>query len=311
LGDAGGNTWVIVLAAGEGRRLSALTRGPEGQSVPKQYCSFGQDRCMLQWALARALAVAPLENIVPIVAEEHRAFWERELEGTPGGNVVVQPRNRGTAAGILLPLVRILARDPDATVCVLPADHYVENEDTLKYALRAAVLSLESQPDRIVLLGITPEEVDTEYGWILPRAGGGGWTQSVERFVEKPDPTAAMELLLQGALWNSFVFAGRGRTLLRVIGERLPALHAAFLTQRALADDASLGGLYEEIPSKDFSRDVLEGSVDWLSLFAVPSCGWSDLGTPSRLGRFLEQRASAGGRPAAIPASRQYATSHG
>ena len=305
LGDKA-NSWVIVLAAGEGRRLSALTRGPQGTSIPKQYCSFGRDRCMLQWALDRALGVAPLERVVTIVAREHRPFWERELEALPRSNVVVQPRNRGTAAGILLPLIRILARDPDATVCVLPADHYVEDEDTLKGALRAAIRTVDGHPERLVLLGITPEEVDTEYGWILPGPGFSGRTQPVKRFVEKPGVTVAAELLLQGAFWNSFVFAGAGRTLLRVIGERLPELLEAFSRERSLANDADLSELYDEIPSKDFSRDVLEGALGRLSLCAVPPCGWSDLGTPSRLGRFLEQRGPAASPPALPAASTRH-----
>jgi mannose-1-phosphate guanylyltransferase len=248
---------------------------------------------MLQWALDRARAVVPSERIVTIVAREHRPFWERELGALPRSNIVVQPRNRGTAAGVLLPLIRILQRDPEATVCVLPSDHYVENEETLAGALRAAVRVVEGQPDQVVLLGVTPEEVDTEYGWILPGPGRSGWTQPVQRFHEKPAAADAAELLLRGALWNSFVFAGAGRTLLQVIGERLPQLLEAFLSERPLEDDARLAELYEEIPSKDLSSDVFQGAVGRLSLFAVPPCGWSDLGTPSRLGRFLEQRVPA------------------
>jgi mannose-1-phosphate guanylyltransferase len=288
--------WVIVLAAGEGRRLSALTRGPEGNSIPKQYCSFGRDRCMLQWALDRALGVSPLERVLAIVAREHRSFWEHELAALPRRNVVVQPRNRGTAAGILLPLLHILARDPEATVCILPADHHVEDEDTLRDALRTAVRAVANDPDRVVLLGVTPEELDTEYGWILPGPGRGDWTQRVERFVEKPGVTVAAELLLKGAVWNSFVFAGAGRTLLRIIADRLPDLVEAFPRDGRLADDALVGELYEEIPSRDFSRDVLEGAVDRLAVFPVPPCGWSDLGTPSRLGRFLAPRKAVASR---------------
>jgi hypothetical protein len=40
---------------------------------------------------------------------------------------------------------------------------------------------------------------------------------------------------------------------------------------------------YEALPSSDFSRDVLEVGIERLSVLAVPSCGWSDLGTPERV----------------------------
>jgi hypothetical protein len=40
----------------------------------------------------------------------------------------------------------------------------------------------------------------------------------------------------------------------------------------------------------DFSRELLERCTDDLTVVAVPPCGWSDLGTPTRLMRFLQQR---------------------
>jgi hypothetical protein len=39
----------------------------------------------------------------------------------------------------------------------------------------------------------------------------------------------------------------------------------------------------------DLSRDVLQRSTAFLSVIRVPPCGWSDLGTPDRLHRFLER----------------------
>ena len=42
--------------------------------------------------------------------------------------MIVQPQGRGTAAGIYLPLLSIVARDPDAEIAVLPSDHHVDDE---------------------------------------------------------------------------------------------------------------------------------------------------------------------------------------
>jgi hypothetical protein len=50
---------------------------------------------------------------------------------------------------------------------------------------------------------------------------------------------------------------------------------------------ARLRHLYDEIPTLDFSRAVLERAPGSLGVLAVPPCGWSDLGTPSRLESFL------------------------
>jgi mannose-1-phosphate guanylyltransferase len=297
------HVWVIVLAAGEGRRLSALTTDVRGVSVPKQFCSFGRSRPMLHWALDRAKALVPAERIVTVVAREHRPFWENALDGLPPENIIVQPRNRGTAAGILLPLMSVLRRDPEATVVVMPSDHYVAEEETLCCSLERAVVEAALHPDRLVLLGITPDEAETEYGWILAKAreGAEGAVRGVERFVEKPTRTLAAELRLEGAVWNSFIFAVSGRTLLHFYSEVLPDLLDDFLRDLVVVPrPGALEELYELLPSKDFSKELLQRLAPRLAVVVVPPCGWSDLGTPARLERFL--RADRTERPVALSA---------
>ena len=236
---------------------------------------------MIQWALDRARSIAPPERIVTVVAREHAAWWERELARHPRDNVVVQPRNRGTAAGILLPLLSILERDPRARVVVLPSDHFVADEKALHGAVEHALTTVEASPYLITLLGITPEGAEPDYGWILPRSRRGE-SRAVARFVEKPSASVAAELLLQGAVWNSFVLAATGKTLLQVYGEVVPEVLEPFFGRR----EAALDELYESLPVRDFSRDLLERAHERLELVVVPPCGWTDLGTPERLRKF-------------------------
>ena len=135
-----GQLWAVVLAGGDGRRVSALTRGVAGESVPKQYCAFGSDETLLRGALRRAAAIVRWPRILVVVAERHRRYWSQALADLPQENIIVQPRNRGTAAGILLPVLDIvLHRDRDARVLVLPADHHVGSEAVLRRGLLAAV----------------------------------------------------------------------------------------------------------------------------------------------------------------------------
>jgi hypothetical protein len=108
----------------------------------------------------------------------------------------------------------------------------------------------------------------------------------VERFVEKPAEEMADELFAAGALWNSFLFAAPGATLVRLFEERLPELTASFA--RVFAEGASdrakrLEALYAELDTHDFSRDVLQANERHLRLEIVPLCGWTDLGTPARV----------------------------
>lgn len=104
------NTWALVLAAGEGSRLRSLTTAADGTAVPKQFCSLLGGPSLLQEALHRAQSIAPRERICTVVAEHHRRWWQRALWSVPAANVIAQPANRGTAIGILLPVLHIRSR---------------------------------------------------------------------------------------------------------------------------------------------------------------------------------------------------------
>ena len=48
---SGGNVWALILAGGEGTRLSSLTTTPGGLSVPKQFCSLQGGASLLEETL--------------------------------------------------------------------------------------------------------------------------------------------------------------------------------------------------------------------------------------------------------------------
>jgi hypothetical protein len=50
--------------------------------------------------------------------------------------------------------------------------------------------------------------------------------------------------------------------------------------------------LYDRLPELDFSRDLLEGRAADLCVLRVPPCGWSDLGTPRRVGEIVKRLSS-------------------
>lgn len=278
-GRKSGRTWAIVLAGGAGTRLASLTTLPGGTEVPKQYWSLCGGRSLLADALWRAERFAPPARTLVVVAPEHREHWERELAGHPLGNVLVQPANRGTAAGLVLPLLAILGRDPRATIAVLPSDHFVADEGALEAALGSA-LSRAGRRE-LVLVGIEPEGPETQYGWVCPEDGQR--ISRVREFVEKPPLAVARELLGRGALWNSFILAVHGTTLLGRVRRRLPDLVRGLGTALWSSDPAALGDLYGRLPVRDFSREVLEGAEGELLVRRAEPCGWTDLGTPERV----------------------------
>lgn len=289
--------WAVVLAGGSGNRLKALTTDAAGTVVPKQYCSFFGGPSLLRMTIRRMSRVVDSGRIVVVVSAMHRRWWESELADIPPDNIIVQPCNRGTACGVLLPLTSILARDPGARIVVSPSDNYVEDEETLVWSLVEAEAHVAAWPRRLVLLGMKPDRPDADYGWITPEPGCPDRFPVVTSFVEKPDARRADELMRSGALWSSFTFVTTGETLMNQFRRSMPWLVDQFSRRLvyAAADrrQHALLSLYDRVPNVDFSRRVLEHLSDGVHVLPVPPCGWTDLGTPQRVSECAMRRRNA------------------
>jgi mannose-1-phosphate guanylyltransferase len=297
------HTWCLILAGGDGSRLRALTTTPCGTSVPKQYCSLYGGHSLLEDAIARARRVIAPERICTIVAQQHRQWWTEcapMLEALERGNLIVQPRNLGTGIGILYSLLHILAKDPQAQLVLLPADHYVRDEDVLNGALLQALERVDRNADHPVLLGLQPEEPDTDLGYVLPGDPDPLGGNAVARFIEKPGYSVAREIIEAGGLWNTFIMVASAQTLLDLYLPRFAPLVMEMQISLAKGQTAgsptgswpALLSLYDRLPELDFSRDLLEGHAGDLCVLRVPPCGWSDLGTPRRVGEIVQRLGS-------------------
>ncbi len=283
----------IVLAAGEGRRLLPLTRALYGSDVPKQFAAIDGTRSLLQHTLDRIAPIVTGERTVVVVPREHAPLARAQLAATPKVTAVEQPRNLDTGPGLLLPLVQVLDRDPDATVLIVPSDHHLTDAEVFRRAALAAVTAAREHPNRLVLLGAVPDHAETEYGWIVPGSAvlsPRSSARGVVRFVEKPPAAVAAELLAQGALWNTFVLAGRARAFWTLARRHLAATAAALLPYRRALRDAEaprvLDDVYASLAPANFSRAVLERTAE-LAVLPLPACGWSDLGHPDRVLRSI------------------------
>ncbi len=287
--------WSIVLAGGEGTRLAPMIKQWLGEERPKQYCTFTGTRSMLQHTVDRADRLAVPARRVTVVGAHHekeatRQLWQR------GGKLVLQPANRDTAAGVYLPLTHVRAADSDATVAIYPSDHFIHPEEEFIEAVRHAVMALELLPDRIVLVGIRPEGNELEYGYIkLDRHLGGYGAHSlwsVEQFLEKPDPRA-VQALGADVLWNTMIIVAKVNTLWSLGMKVLPSMMRLFETfQSAIGSPRErqvLEGLYERMPVRNFSSDLLEQTSHRVAALEVRGVGWNDWGRPERIAESLRQ----------------------
>ena len=287
-----GHVWAVVLAGGQGIRLRELTRHVYGDDRPKQYAVLTGSKSLLRQTLDRVSGLVPRQQIAVVTMAGHRSYVTAELKHeTPTPHVLEQPRDRGTAAAVLLAAHWILARDPAAVMVILPSDHFVGEDEAFMGHVGDALGFLSRQGDRIVLLGAEPSEPETDYGWIElgePLPGPGpSQLYRVRHFREKPTQAMAEELYRAGALWNTFVFAGRATTLVEAGSDCLPALHERLVRlSRFLGTEHERWAIrqaYELSPRANFSQAVLERCPRRLVVVRLSAVSWRDLGTPRRV----------------------------
>jgi mannose-1-phosphate guanylyltransferase len=290
-------TWSVVLAAGEGNRLRTLTTTRQGLVIPKQYCSINRSSCLLQDALKRAATVAMPSHVCTVVADQHRRWWTSAIAGLNESNVFVQPRDKGSAYGILLALLKLEMRNPSAIVTLLPADHYFRDEEAITRVLRIAGNLASANPDATYLLGTDPEGPDAALGYILPVEKALDKPAGIVGFTEKPTTDYARELLSVGALCNLFILAGSVGALLELFeedyAEKVGQMREAMNCQAA-GDRQSLDKFYASVAPIDFALDVLEVQATRLQVLRVPNCGWTDLGTPQRVEATVRRMGASG-----------------
>ncbi|MGL4739567.1 MAG: mannose-1-phosphate guanylyltransferase [Sarcina sp.] len=280
----------LILAGGKGTRLYPLSRGTE----PKQFLKVVNDKSFLVNTVDRISPLIPDENIYVITNKDYENRLKLELPNLNPENIFIEPENKETATCIGLAAMKLLKKDKDAVMVVLPSDHYIENNknyiDTLKQAVDIA-----DKKNGIVTIGIEPTRPETGYGYIEmgDRISGVIPSYKVARFTEKPNLEVAKDFILKGTyLWNSGMFVMRADTIVREINKYIPQLGRCLSEiYRHIGEEDE-----EEVIKKQYS--LVDGiSIDFGVMqktrrASVVKCdfSWDDIGSFSALSRFLEQK---------------------
>lgn len=268
----------MLLAGGSGTRLWPVSR----DTMPKQFLPLVGQRSTFQQALLRVRDPDLFAAPIIMTAADFRFFVRRQAEDVGiKATIVLEPERRdsGPAIGAAAALAR--ARDPDAIVLVLAADHVILDDDLFHAACRTgrdAALA-----GRIVTFGIRPSEPRTSYGYIRPGAELGiDGARAVDAFVEKPDAATAADYVARGYLWNSGNFLFAAERLLAELRNYEPAMAEA--VEAAVADATTdLGFLrlaqepFAAAPQKSIDYAVMERTAD--AAVVEGRFPWSDIGS--------------------------------
>jgi len=267
----------VILAGGAGTRLWPVSR----DALPKQFLPMLGQRSSYQETLLRVRGPDFAPPIV-ITGPDFHFFARRQAEDVGiDVTVVIEPMRRDSAPAIAAATAVACARDPNALVLALAADHVVLDPEAFRDTCRAGVSGAEAE--FIVTFGIRPSEPKTSYGYILPGDPiGAGAVRRVAKFVEKPDAALAAEYVADGYLWNSGNFLFRGETMLREVARLAPQIAEAAKDAVAHARD-DLGFL--RLDEESFAR-APQTSIDYAVLEHTDRAAvvqgdfrWSDVGS--------------------------------
>lgn len=244
----------VILAGGFGRRLAPISTPYK----PKQFHDLlGHGETLLQSAVKRALMFADPEYVITVgnyIHEEHLLHQLSEINSDLIPSIILEDEPKNTANAIHLALTNIdLANsigknDEDAVILILPADHFI-NGNFYDDAEKAFELA---KTGKIVTFGIMPEYASTNYGYLLNN-----------KFFEKPDHASATNLIRQGALWNSGIFASTVKTLKQEFAKHSPDLSNNLSFDKAVME-------------KTNKMEVIKAAFNW-----------DDLGTWESLEKYI------------------------
>lgn len=280
--------YAVIMAGGSGTRLWPLSR----RSRSKQSLKLVGERTMFQHAVDRLAPLFQPEQIFVVTRQDQSALLSSQVPELPLSNFIKEPVGRGTAPAIGLAAVHLRKRDPDATMAVLTADHYITGTEQFRRALETAC-SLAAA-GHLVTLGIKPASPSTGFGYIQ-QGDSLGLAHDfpvfrVERFTEKPALDLAQQMVASGRYsWNSGMFVWRVDRILAEFQAQMPALYAQLMEVEAALEQpdytAVLARTWGRVAEQTIDYGVMEHAMD---VVVIPvDIGWTDVGSWASLAELL------------------------
>ncbi len=277
--------YAVNMAGGGGTRLWPVSR----KERPKQLLPLIGQETLFQSTVKRLENLFPPERILVVTVEDQAREMKLQAPDIPEENYLIEPAPRGTASVVGLAAMVLQKRDPQASMAILPSDHFIRNVDLFHYLLKSAFDVADD--GYLVTLGITPASPSTAYGYIQQgKALDGEYkypVYTVKRFKEKPDEETAQKLLRSGDhSWNSGMFIWQADTILNEIRKQMPAL-AEQLEKIGGAwgsakQNDELNARWPDLKSETVDYGIME-NAEKVAVLPAGGLGWSDVGMWSSL----------------------------
>ncbi len=275
-------TAVLLLAGGSGIRLRPLSR----EDMPKQFLRiFSNNHSFFQATVNRAMKIANSSDIFVLTQKAYSGHIAEQAPQIPSENIFYENHKRNTAPAIAAAMMKINQIYGDAVSVVLPADHYIADEESFTATVKKAI-GIAEKNDNIISIGITPTRPDTAFGYIKYKTELENEILTDTQFKEKPDYSKAVELISKGkCLWNSGIFITKNSFMISQFEKYLPDVFYSVKKYLFAETENQADKIYSEMPAISVDYGVLEKTDSVLLLKA--DFGWDDIGSWDAMGRLL------------------------
>lgn len=210
--------YAVIMAGGKGERF-----WPVGcEKRPKQLLNLMGKKSFIEETVSHLSSLIPQEHIL-VITNQRYVRKIRSLLQIPVKNVVGEPVGRDTAPCVALATALVRLRDPDATMILLPSDHFIRPVKAFQKTLKRAVKIAQS--GSLVTVGIPISDPSTEYGYLQLSEKNESGFYRVLGFKEKPDHVTAKRYLEAGNYrWNSGMFVWRTDAISTAFHKHAPDL---------------------------------------------------------------------------------------
>lgn len=272
------NHFALIMAGGQGTRFWPWSTAEK----PKQFLSVVGEEPLLTQTYKRLKKFINKKNIFIIADGKYLKNVQECLLGFPTANFIAEPAPRNTAPALIQANICLSQINPHANLLVVPADHFIADENIFAAQLTAALEY--SKNYCIVTAGIKPTEAHTGYGYIkfakkrLPTKGCSDFYDIIQ-FKEKPDKKTAVNYLKKGNYyWNSGMFVYKLTCFKKFLKKYAPYYYRQHeLLERAVGNTKHFANIYKAIKPESIDYALMEKLKETVMFKAEFS--WNDVGS--------------------------------
>jgi len=287
------DAYALILAGGSGTRFWPLSR----DARPKQLLDLFGNATLINQTVQRLEGLVPKENILILTNKLQEEAVRKLCSDIPSENIFAEPDKKDTAPAVALGIGLIAARDPEATMLVLPADQLI-NDTASYHSIMNDAINAAQHSSALITVGIKPTWACPSFGYIergeVANLNVRLHTAAhvVKRFREKPNTELAEKFLKQGHFaWNAGMFIWSINSVMAELERQTPELYK-FVNELTQCENIQAYVEKKFLSLTPISVDyaIMENAKQVLNIEA--SFDWDDVGSWISVSKYLESQES-------------------